>query len=112
MSEHGRSSLDRIQRGAERMQHTRGQRAESPLLGLRAFGVVGWSVAIPTVGGALLGLWLDEVAPQAFSWRLALILGGLVIGVLVAWDWIAKETRRTNRDGAPPGRKEDIHGRN
>ena len=62
------------------------------------FGVIGWSVAIPTVGGALLGGWLDRVAPQKFSWTLALILGGLVVGVIVAWDWVARESRRTERE--------------
>ena len=65
------------------------------------FGVIGWSVAIPTVGGALLGGWLDRVAPQKFSWTLALILGGLVVGVIVAWDWVARESRRTEREQDP-----------
>ena len=59
--------------------------------GLGMFGMIGWSVAVPTVGGALLGLWLDRVAPQAFSWTLALLLGGVVLGGLIAWGWIEKE---------------------
>lgn len=50
-------------------------------------------MALPTVGGALLGMWLDRVAPRAFSWPIALMLGGLVIGVLVAWEWVAREQR-------------------
>lgn len=89
-----RSSLEHIRRDAQRMQRARARRTYSPLRGLGAFGAVGWSVAIPTVGGALLGIWLDRLAPQPFPWTLALILGGLAIGVIVAWDWIARENRR------------------
>ncbi len=102
-----RSSLEHIRRGAERMRQTRRRPAYSPLRGIGAFGVVGWSVAVPTVGGALLGLWLDRVAPVRFSWPIALMLGGLVIGVIVAWDWVARENRATQGDGpAAPNEEE------
>lgn len=92
------SSLEHIRRDAARMQHARGRRYESPLRGLGAFGVIGWSVAVPTVAGAVLGVWLDRAFPQRFSWTLALILGGLVIGVMVAWDWVAREHQRTQQE--------------
>jgi ATP synthase protein I len=97
----GRSLPQDIRREAERMQRARARRPESPLRGLSAFGVVGWSVALPTVLGALLGLWLDRAAPQTFSWPLALMLGGLVVGVIVAWDWVARENRKTQGEQAP-----------
>lgn len=79
-----------IRRRAERMQKTRDEPKYSPLNGLGVFGVIGWSVAIPTVAGALLGGWLNRVAPQSFSWPIALILGGVVVGAMVAWNWIDK----------------------
>lgn len=94
--------MDRIRRDAERMQRARARTGFSPLRGLSAFGVVGWSVALPTVCGALLGLWLDRVLPQAFAWTLALILGGLVLGLIVAWDWLARENRRTQLEQEAP----------
>ena len=106
MKPDNRSSLERIQRGAERMQHTRRRPAYGPLRGLGALGVVGWSVALPTVGGALLGLWLDRVAPARFSWPIALMLGGLVIGVIVAWDWVARENRSAQEDATAPDDKD------
>lgn len=96
-----RSALHDIQRRAERLQHSRSRPGYNPLRGISAFGVVGWSIAIPTVGGALLGRWLNRVAPQTFSWTIALILGGLVIGLLVAWEWIARESRQAQADAAP-----------
>ena len=56
--------------------------------------MIGWSVAVPTVGGALLGIWLDRVAPQSFSWTISLILGGVVLGAFIAGTWINKEGRK------------------
>ena len=63
-----------IRRRAERMQQMRNEPKYSPLNGLGVFGVIGWSVALPTVAGAFLGMWLNRVAPQSFSWPMALIL--------------------------------------
>ena len=83
-------SAEAIRRRAQRMQQTRDEPKYSPLNGLGVFGVIGWSVAIPTVGGAFLGMWLNRVAPQSFSWPIALILGGVVVGAMVAWNWIDK----------------------
>lgn len=94
-------SAEHIRDAAERMQRTRNAPGASPLRGLGAFGMIGWSIAVPTVGGAFLGLWLNRVAPQDFSWPIALILGGAVIGAMIAWGWVDKETRdseRSNQD--------------
>jgi len=96
------STAERIRQRAESMQRSRARRAYSPLHGLSAFGAIGWSVALPTVLGALLGLWLDRIAPQDFSWTLALMLAGLVLGAIVAWEWVAMEARRTRETDAPP----------
>ncbi len=104
-----RSSLDTIRRDAERMQATR-RSSYSPLRGLSLFGAIGWSVATPTVGGALLGLWLDRVAPAGFSWPIALMLGGLVIGVIIAWEWVAREGRAAQGDKHMPTDKEHSDG--
>lgn len=98
-----------IRRRAERMQHRRQHPGPSPLRGLSALGVLGWSVALPTVGGALLGLWLEQIAPQSFSWPLALMLGGLVIGAIVAWEWMSKEGRSAVADQYAEEREHSNH---
>ncbi|WP_111731831.1 AtpZ/AtpI family protein [Roseovarius amoyensis] len=82
---------DKIARQAKRMKSTRDHPGPSPLRGIGTFGMIGWSIAVPTVGGAFLGLWLDRVAPQAFSWTIALILAGVVLGAFIAAVWISKE---------------------
>jgi ATP synthase protein I len=59
--------------------------------GLGMMGLIGWSVVVPTLLGAALGLWLDKQQPGKHSWTLALLVGGLVIGCFNAWQWVAKE---------------------
>ena len=61
--------------------------------GLGMMGLIGWSVAIPTLLGALFGLWLDRHYPGDRSWTLALLVGGLAIGCFNAWHWVAKEDK-------------------
>jgi ATP synthase protein I len=61
--------------------------------GLGMMGMVGWSVAVPTLLGAALGIWLDKHHPGKHAWTLALLVAGLVIGCLNAWHWVAKEDK-------------------
>ncbi len=82
---------DAIDRRAKRMQAARENPGASPLRGIGVFGMIGWSIAVPTVGGAFLGIWLDEVAPQTFSWTIALIVAGVLMGGVLAWRWVQKE---------------------
>lgn len=56
--------------------------------GLGLFGLVGWSIAIPTVAGGLLGYWWDRRHPAAHSRTIALLVGGLVLGCVNAWRWV------------------------
>ena len=61
--------------------------------GLGMMGLIGWSVAIPTLLGAALGMWLDRHYPGKHAWTLALLVAGLSIGCLNAWHWVAKEDK-------------------
>ena len=61
--------------------------------GLGMFGMVGWSVAIPTLLGTALGIWLDQHHPGKHAWTLALLVAGLAIGCFNAWHWVTKEDR-------------------
>jgi ATP synthase protein I len=66
--------------------------------GLGMMGLVGWSVAVPTLLGAGLGQWLDTEYGQGRSWTLMLLMAGLVIGCWNAWHWVAKEERAMQGD--------------
>ena len=61
--------------------------------GLGMMGLIGWSVVVPTLLGAALGLWLDKQHPGEHSWTLALLVAGLALGCLNAWHWVAKEDK-------------------
>ena len=65
--------------------------------GLGMFGMVGWSVAVPAVLGAVLGLWLDKKHPVSFSWTLSFLIIGLVAGCLIAWYWVASEDKKMHQ---------------
>jgi ATP synthase protein I len=67
--------------------------AQGVWFGLGMMGLVGWSVVVPTLLGAALGIWLDNHHPGKHPWTLALLVVGLAIGCLNAWHWIAKEDR-------------------
>jgi ATP synthase protein I len=84
-------AAEEIARLAAWRQHARDKPPASPLRGVGTFGMIGWSVAAPTVAGVFLGRWLDRVAPQGFSWTIALILGGAAVGGLIAWRWVDQE---------------------
>ena len=62
--------------------------------GLGMFGLVGWSVAIPTLVGIFLGLWIDTTWPSRYSWTLMLMFLGVVMGCVNAWYWIKRESQR------------------
>jgi ATP synthase protein I len=61
--------------------------------GLGMMGLVGWSVVVPTLLGAALGIWLDDHHPDSHSWTLALLVAGLTIGCLNAWYWVAQQDK-------------------
>jgi len=84
-------SAKKIKRSAERLRDSRSHPPTSPLLGLGSFGMIGWTIATPTVGGALIGLWLDERIPQTFSWALALLFAGITLGGFMALGWMIRE---------------------
>ncbi len=94
-TENDKNSLgDEVGRRAKRKQRYRQQSKRTAWFGLGMFGLVGWSVAIPTLLGIVLGLWLDERWPGQHSWTLTLLFIGVALGCLNAWYWIKQENRR------------------
>lgn len=64
--------------------------------GLGMMGMVGWSVVVPALLGAALGVWLDKRYPESFSWTLTCMIAGLMTGSVIAWYWIDKEDKEMN----------------
>jgi ATP synthase protein I len=79
-----RATLDRdLQRYSRRDPSSR-----SFWRSLGVLGAVGWPVAIATVGGALLGRWIDARLGTGLQFTLGLLAGGAVAGAGVAWHLI------------------------
>ncbi|MEO9146200.1 MAG: AtpZ/AtpI family protein [Ginsengibacter sp.] len=65
--------------------------------GLGMMGMVGWSVAVPSLLGAVLGVWLDNKYPQSFSWTLTCLVAGIITGCVIAWYWVDKEDKEMHK---------------
>lgn len=108
-SEGGETFIRQV--GAKEARKLRAQRkaVQTVWLGFGMMGLVGWSVAIPTLLGTALGIWLDKRYPGIHSWTLSLLIIGLFVGCLNAWYWVSKETRaiRDESEEARNGRYRD-----
>lgn len=83
---------------AARKLRARRNKAKGVWFGLGMMGLVGWSIVVPTLLGAVLGLWLDREHPGGRAWTLALLMAGLSIGCLNAWYWVAREGREIREE--------------
>jgi len=81
--------------GAKEARKAKAQRkpCRSAWFGFGLFGLIGWSVVVPTLLGIALGVWLDRHHPRQHSWTLMLLVLGLAVGCLNAWHWVAQEHR-------------------
>lgn len=59
--------------------------------GLGMMGLVGWSVALPTIIGIAIGIFIDRHWDSPLSCTLTCLLLGLVVGCAIAWYWIKRE---------------------
>jgi len=66
--------------------------------GLGMMGIVGWTIVVPTLLGAALGVWLDKKYPESFSWTLTALILGLLAGCLIAWHWVSNEHNEINQN--------------
>ena len=83
---------------AARKLKARRSSAQGVWFGLGMMGLIGWSVVVPTLLGAALGIWLDQHHPGKHAWTLALMVAGLAIGCLNAWHWVAKEDKKIREE--------------
>ena len=82
-----------VQKKALRRVKARRTRDRSVWFGMGMFGLVGWSVAMYTIIGIVLGSWIDRRWPGPHSWTLTLLIAGIIAGSVNAWYWVQKESR-------------------
>jgi ATP synthase protein I len=57
-------------------------------------GLIGWTVVLPMLAGIAVGNWIDRRWPGRYSWTLMLLVGGLMLGCVSAWNRITDEQER------------------
>jgi ATP synthase protein I len=83
-----------VARKAERRRRAQKEGQHNIWFSLGMFGLVGWSVALPTLLGLAAGLWLDHRYPVGrISWTLTMLAVGAVAGCANAWHWVKNESR-------------------
>jgi ATP synthase protein I len=96
----GRGQLDlqefgeQVDRKERRKIRGREEKKRSPLFWVGLWGLVGWTVSIPTAAGIWLGIQMDERWPDGPSWTLTGLIVGLVVGCITAWLWVRREITR------------------
>lgn len=82
---------ERIARKVDHRLSANREEERGILFWLGMFGLVGWSVAVPTLLGTAFGIWLDSRFSTDISWTLTGLLTGVVLGCINAWYWIKEE---------------------
>ncbi len=90
--ESGTDFTKSVEQHAKRKIKARENERHKIWFGLGMFGLIGWSVMIPTVASIALGIWIDKNWPGQVSWTLTLMFVGVVLGCMNAWRWIGEES--------------------
>jgi len=80
------------------MLKARRRKTRSPLAGFGLFGLIGWSIVVPTLIGVAIGRWLDRSQPGERSWTLVFLVAGISLGCLIAWRWVRQEHREIENE--------------
>lgn len=84
---------DKIQEKSTRKIRARKEKHKGLWYGLGMFGLVGWSVSIPTILFLVLGIWIDSTYHSPYSWTLMMLIFGISIGCWNAWYWVKNESK-------------------
>lgn len=87
-----------LERKTTRKLKARRDNHTSVYFGLGLFGIVGWSVAVPTLLAIALGVWIDRRWPGPYSWTLMLLVVGVVLGCINAWRWVQKSQQEQEQE--------------
>lgn len=85
-----------VREKSRRKIEVRSEDRKGLLYGLGMFGLVGWSVAVPTLLLLALGIWIDSRYDSPYSWTLMLLVLGIMLGCWNAWYWVQRESEAGN----------------
>ena len=93
-----RSFIRKIEKKEKRKLRARGKKNQAIWFGMGLFGVIGWSVMVPTLIGIAVGIWADRRWPGQISWTLTFLFIGIILGCLNAWYWVEKERKEIEEE--------------
>ena len=76
----------------QRERRARAQREGRRSIGqdLAQAGVIGWTIVIATLLGTFAGRWLDRRFGTGVFWTLGLLVAGLILGCVLAWQRLSR----------------------
>jgi len=92
------SFIEKIKRKEKRKLRAQRKKGQAIWFGLGLFGVIGWSVMVPTLIGIAVGIWADRRWPGQISWTLTFLFAGIILGCLNAWYWVEKERKEIEEE--------------
>ncbi|MEA2087614.1 MAG: AtpZ/AtpI family protein [Candidatus Caldatribacteriota bacterium] len=93
-----RSFIEKIKRKEKRKLRAKRKKGQAIWFGMGLFGVIGWSVMVPTLIGIAVGIWADRKWPGPISWTLTFLFAGIILGCLNAWYWVEKERKEIEEE--------------
>jgi ATP synthase protein I len=81
-----------VLRKSLRRERARHRHDESVWAWLGTFGLVGWTIAVPTVLGLALGRFIDDRVETSLSFTITFLVAGVAVGVSMAWYWVRRES--------------------
>lgn len=84
-----------------RRERARRRGDESIWAWLGTFGLVGWTVALPTLLGLAFGRFLDGRVDTTSSFTITFLVVGAAVGVSMAWYWVRRESEGDDEEGTP-----------
>jgi ATP synthase protein I len=95
---HEEKMIGQIGAKEKRKMRARSRADRGTWFGLGMMGMIGWSVAVPTLLGVALGYWIDSRWPSRVPWTLLFLVSGLALGCFNAWHWLMREQAEIRRE--------------
>ncbi len=93
---HSREMQRLVLRKSLRRRRARLYNQDSIWVWLGTFGLVGWTVMVPTLAGLAFGVFLDDRVDSSLSFAITFLIAGVGVGLSMAWYWVRQES---DRDG-------------
>lgn len=81
-----------VLRKTARRERARQRGDESPWAWLGTFGLVGWTVVVPTLLGVAAGVYVDNRVDSRISFTITFLILGAATGLTMAWYWVRRES--------------------